>query len=596
VVLHSFFTAAAGVAIYRFMMKADVGYLDLSLPTNEKVLCLSQWPLRHQTESWWKQDLWKNWVRYRLETSTYIQEHTCEAPVTANASCLEINVPLHDMQRNLGIPVGEDIERGGDVLELYSVIFLYLTVWLWLAVVTHDLTLLSVSSKNYVLDLSGMVREFPCMRTLYALTGIRCYRRLALGKCMCCCRRRSCGAPGRILALLLALLLFVPLVIWFLLVFLLVMCPMAMVFFVRHPIRLSRALIFLLCVSCGVFGIFVAIHALIFIAAIHVRPRYAITWSAQGLNQACVCGCVFPISKAGCIQVFLIGALVTFQTLMLAFRCLKGLRRSNWANLMSVTFAVPLTVYAVEWMDMYGEAIRWRKGDEPVQGEPAFDPFAMMDEQDNSAYTTVHLAPGEFIKENSRTVEGPTLAIGDEEVRVMDNERVGCCGFPCRVTSGKRGTIIEKDVRESSSGAWVCDVTDGAVEKRCDGEEARDVELACETDHRAKASSFGHDLCKGCCDSTCGAKAREDCASIEKAPKDAESRRQSQKDAAKKKLPGSQPSVRILPESHAADRPLVMVRPCPTRCASVKWKAGRHSPARYLHILGCWPLFRQSER
>lgn len=96
----------------------------------------------------------------------------------------------------------------------------------------------------------------------------------------------------------------------------------------------------------------------------------------------------------------------------LAFRCLKGLRRrsscgfkvrtrrSQWANLLSVTFPVPLTLYSVDWLQADGKPIRFRtevqlplaceltQQEMPVQGEVAFDPFAMMDEQPDSKFTT----------------------------------------------------------------------------------------------------------------------------------------------------------------------------------------------------------------
>merc|ERR1719433_627870 len=102
-----------------------------------------------------------------------------------------------------------------------------------------------------------------------------------------------------------------------------------MMLFVRFPIRLSRALIFVLCIACAVFGVSLTLHSLIFLHAAELRPAYAVTWrtavalatpAAFGGTGACVCGCVYPISQAGCEQVLFIGCVMTVQSLMLGFR------------------------------------------------------------------------------------------------------------------------------------------------------------------------------------------------------------------------------------------------------------------------------------
>lgn len=90
------------------------------------------------------------------------------------------------------------------------------------------------------------------------------------------------------------------------------------------------------------------------------------------------------------------------KSLMVAFRCVKGLRRSQWANLITVLFSVPINVYPVTWACLDVESPR---EDEETQGEMAFDPFAaqrvrcmacatqvLMDEQINSKSLRLQLA------------------------------------------------------------------------------------------------------------------------------------------------------------------------------------------------------------
>merc|ERR1712027_146824 len=88
-----------------------------------------------------------------------------------------------------------------------------------------------------------------------------------------------------------------------------------------------------------------------------------------------------------------IGVGTAYKSITLAFRCLKGLRRANWSGLMSVMFPIPLQVYEVHWTRPDGSPIQHREYGQPVQGELAFDPFALMDEQEDSASTTVRIKP-----------------------------------------------------------------------------------------------------------------------------------------------------------------------------------------------------------
>merc|ERR1711920_413501 len=91
---------------------------------------------------------------------------------------------------------------------------------------------------------------------------------------------------------------------------------------------------------------------------------------------------------------------------------------------------MPAQVFPVYWRQPDGEPIKFRAPGEPVQGEPAFDPFALMDEQPNSSDTMIRLAPvgREVIHESSIELSFLDDALRNES---GDNDaEIGCCGFP----------------------------------------------------------------------------------------------------------------------------------------------------------------------
>merc|ERR1740121_461620 len=238
---------------------------------------------------------------------------------------------------------------------------------------------------------------------------------------------------GAVLAVALAPLLLV----WNLFVLNFVICPLLLLTFIRYPIRMSRAWTFIVCVVASVYGLALSLEQLAYIASPQSRPQYAVTWepllatgAASGNTTAppevCTCGCDFPVAVSVHVNLLIIGAATTLKSFFIAFRCLKGLRRSQWANLLSVTFAVPLTVYPVVWRRSDGKPIDFRSEDMPEpQGEVAFDPFAMMDEQLDSASTTVQLRPVPFSEERSdglkRKCEAPGQIADNLSSSVWDN-------------------------------------------------------------------------------------------------------------------------------------------------------------------------------
>jgi len=392
VLLQSFMTAAVGLAVWQWMSAADLGYLDLKRPQSPDVLCLSEWPLRHSADSWWRAETWQDWFSYREDMNTYVRDNQCTGNVSSShAKCSSANVPLYQMDRNLGIPLGLDnYSWRNDTIEIYGHLFLWMTICLWLAVTVHDLALLTVTKKDYIYDLRGIRNNFRCCNLLYKLLGYRCWKRLFRGGGIRCGQKRWCKLPGKILAIPLAPVF----AAWAVASFFFILCPVVAIVFLIYPVRLSRALIFLNCIAVGIQGVVLALHSIAFVSSVEERQIYAVTWErVSSTGMTCTCGCMYPISQGRCVNLLIIGVMVAYKSFALAFRCMKGLRRSNWANLISVLFPVPLTVYEVAWTRPDGSAIQHRVGGQPVQGEMAFDAFALMDEQIDSSRTTVNLVP-----------------------------------------------------------------------------------------------------------------------------------------------------------------------------------------------------------
>jgi len=221
-----------------------------------------------------------------------------------------------------------------------------------------------------------------------------------------------------------------------------------------YPVRLSRFAVFLTLIVTAVFGLTMTIIPLVYLVNLNQRPRYALVYRVPDYSYGdCFCGCSYFINATSLVRIVMIGASVVFTSCLSAFRCLKGLRRAQWANLMSVLFPIPLTVYNVFWTTENGEPIEHRKEGEPVQSELAFDPFALMDEQPDSRFMTVKLKPEpayEKIKQGhwkpfgDRGTDGPKVPeLEKGQVVQFPTERIGCCGFPC-LTGGQQ-TIFDLD-------------------------------------------------------------------------------------------------------------------------------------------------------
>jgi len=78
-------------------------------------------------------------------------------------------------------------------------------------------------------------------------------------------------------------------------------------------------------------------------------------------------------------------------------------------------------------------SVQHRTEHDPVQGEIAFDPFALMDEQPESMGTVLVLKP-EFRKSDPCITSEVCGPVARKSVRLAENPdlvtKIGCCGFP----------------------------------------------------------------------------------------------------------------------------------------------------------------------
>lgn len=413
------------------MAGSNISYLDLANPDSDEVRCFADWPLRSHAVSFADpKDMWRWWVRTDLDRHSGI----CEVPGAARGQCRAAMAPVDSMKRPLALARGDDVGTRYDILGMWARFFLVITFLIWIGMIAHDLALIGPVEKDFILDVTGVNNHCPVIRRVWrCLAGFRLLARLMSHK----------RFGFRVFGIAVAMMMAPILIVWNVVVFNFVIVPLLLLAFLRYPVRMSRAWVFIVCLACAIYGLALAAQQLAYAASPGHRPRYAVTWEVPTVGgNRCVCGCDYPISFNVCMNLTVVGVGTTVKSLFVAFRCLKGLRRSQWANLLSVIFPVPITIYSVEWRQGNGHPIRHRTDGQAVQEEVAFDPFAMMDEQPDSAFTTVHLRPeplhvytrasgGELTLKPSRNLETPSKPLPTlGNMMVRETEYIGCCGFP----------------------------------------------------------------------------------------------------------------------------------------------------------------------
>jgi len=439
VIVFSIFSGSVGLSIYTYMASSTISYLDLEKPASPNVLCLEEWPLRSHAISWAHPKEMFSFSFFPPSAMDNTPKKVCEVVDLSHITCGRNSIPAHQMKRPLALAMDGALSQVTryDVLGGWARFFLLIGGVIWMGMTTHDLALIGRYQKNFILDVGGVNEHCPCIRKVWrSLAGHRVLLRVA----------RQENFHFKVIGLILAILLAPVLIAWNILLFMLVIVPLTMGTFLRYPVRMSRAWVFVASLACSLYGLGLTIQQLTFVFEPDLRPHYALTWVPESLNTTtgeyveapCTCGCDYPISFSVIMNLVIIGVGTTVKSVFLAFRCLKGLRRSQWASLLSVMFPVPITMYEVDWRQPNGQPIRMRSETVPVQGEVAFDPFALMDEQDDSAFTTIHLRPepvnryenrnGHWarVPNNPRILETPAVP----QAHYRKAEYVGCCGFP----------------------------------------------------------------------------------------------------------------------------------------------------------------------
>jgi len=455
-------SATIGVVIYQFMASINESDLDLSSEadgngTYPEVVCVNQWLVR--SDAWFEQKMWDKWAEYQTnrDASAYAKDNLCTPAVPFTDTCQTVSIPVNQIQGRLGWPLGtnETVSINNDVLYWYAYAFLFFGIGTTVGFLVHDWALIHSTQKDFILDLTGLQKGFPCLRHIWRMT--------ALGS-LCKCLKDN--GRNKIVWLVVAIVMFPVVIVWNITILFLVWLPIMLLLFIRHPIRLSRFWIFLLLINASIYGLIMAFHEIAFISSQRYRPRFAVFWDVESIDGGnCHCGCSFFMSRTSLGRLLFIAVGVVIRSLLAALRCLKGLRRAQWANLMSVLFPVPVGAWSVYWTTPAGNPIQHRNEGEPVQSEKAFDPFALMDEQPESKYTTVTLKPEFAYYEDeggnwkplglNRNFAGPTVPeLG--EVAKRETEYIGCCGFPC-LTGGYQAVLVMSDDEDEKEAKTVPD-------------------------------------------------------------------------------------------------------------------------------------------
>ncbi|CAK9070932.1 unnamed protein product [Durusdinium trenchii] len=402
---------------------------------------------------------------YQADADTYVALHTCDPYPTLNETCATLRalasgwqgLLVQEVWHQWGTPdiwpfpvlsvehqtgklrfrtvVGELSSLGSSLWSwigsLWSWIFMYAFAYTFLALgilnligfAVHDLTLLSRRNQNYILDLPAFNQGFPYFKKFAMLSGIPILPKLF-----------SIEGTGRTLAIAIGIILAPFIVVWAILFLVVIITPCMVLLFFRYPVRLSRFAVFLTLLATSIFGLTMTIipplwqhtstcsdgendaftmaaatgpyEGLVYLGNLNERPRYALVYQIQNYSPGeCYCGCSYFINAASLIRISAIGAGVTFSSCLSAFRCLKGLRRAQWANLMPHRFPVPVTVYSVFWTTPNGDPIQHRKDVD---------------------------AAGRWKPLGDRVMDGPKLPeLKKGEFFKQPTEVIGCCGFPC---------------------------------------------------------------------------------------------------------------------------------------------------------------------
>lgn len=384
-----------------YLINADVDYLDLTQPKVPSVTCRETQPMcKDVSDSVYGSPLEclldNNELLFGAIQLSEAMPKAC--PTASGQDCGSFQVSIRSIHEDLGRL--HTTNRWLNPLRLWAFLFALLTGVFIFAVALHDHALIMPQCRPFIKSLRSLQREQPVW---WAFSS-----HIQLVETMHMLRRKV-----RIVWIVL-------LPVWWLyrtLIFVTVVYPITWMVSQCKPIGMSRLMVF--CTA-----LIVMITALGFILSVLFLEgdMYGLFWNASNLSQGCVCFCEYPLASKIKTRLVFLGIVVFIGAFSVAFRSFKGLRRANWGNLFSVLYSVPVEVFPVVWerpKEAGGGPIRFRKEGEVVQGEPAFDPFCLMDEQPESGASVARLRPEPQTEEQRQRWAG-----------VFREPEIGCCGFP----------------------------------------------------------------------------------------------------------------------------------------------------------------------
>lgn len=399
------FAAVFIFSVFQYLHNANVSYLDLAAPAHQEIVC--KLPREECREAPDPVSCLVEVEDHNFWSGRYV-DLNISIPCPAlpedmrGQSCHNPSLPLAAVMGENGLL--HTVNSSVNPFKLWSILFLSLTSLLSLSIVIHDLALLEERLRPRILSIPNLRYATPCLwDCLFCVRCRRCMQRL---------RRR--GQKGRYLWMILVPLTLIVQTI----VFMIVVYPFSLFVCLISPVRMSRMMVFLSAILCILWSV-----VFVLVTTCFDYQQYAVLWSTTSTpeRETCVCMCEYPLSHAVIIRIAVLGLGVCIHSLNYILRALRGLRRGQWANMFSVLYAVPVEAFPVFWERPNGGPMKWRSEGQPVQSEPAFDPFCLMDEQPESAMTRAAILPV-VKREEERFIWEPYTGNMDTEI--------ACCGFP----------------------------------------------------------------------------------------------------------------------------------------------------------------------
>jgi len=390
-------------SVFQYLHYANFEYLDLETPVKEDIVCKlpngecqgEDNPVKcMQDTSFWQS---MNLSDPCPQLPAALENQTCKNPLLPLSSITGDLASLHTV-------------NGVNTFRLWSFLFLGLTSLLGLSITIHDLALLEESLRPKILSIPKMRYATP--RLWHCLW------------CFQCKRMKNLYERSRVSWYL----LFPFWALFQIVAFMVIIYPLALLVCLVAPVRMSRVIVFLSAILCMLWAV-----VFVTVTVFFDTQAYAVLWSVSDPpSGGCVCLCEFPLSKSVVLRICVLGGGVCWHSFNLTFRALKGLRRGQWANMFSVLYAVPIEAFPVCWSrpplgsGKSPGAVKWRNEGEPVQAEPAFDPFCLMDEQPESGGMRALIT--------SVPTTEKVQFLWEPYTGMLDTE-IGCCGFPLPVAS-----------------------------------------------------------------------------------------------------------------------------------------------------------------